>query len=123
MKWGCAPIFPKGATFVVIAGDPSAKGILVVRMILPPTYRIPAHDHPTDEGVTVISGVLYVAMGNKLDTGEGGKLGMDGFAVPPARMILYARTAGKTVVQVEAKAPFGMTYVDPANDPTNKQQG
>ena len=78
---------------------------------------------PDRRGVTVISGVLYDAMGDKLDTGEGGKLGMDGFAVPPARMILYARTAGKTVVQVEAKAPFGMTYVDPANDPTKKQQG
>lgn len=62
-------------------------------------------------------------MGDKLDTGKGEKLGMDGFAMPPARMILYARTAGETVVQVEAEAPFGMTYVDPADDPTKKQQG
>lgn len=48
-------------------------------------------------------------MGDKLDTGKGEKLGMDGFAMPPARMIIYARTAGETVVQVEAEAPFGMT--------------
>jgi hypothetical protein len=77
--------------------------------------------HPADEGVTVISGALCVAMGN--NTGKGEKRGVGGFAVPPARTILYARTPGKTVVRVEAEAPFGMTYVAPADDPTKKQQG
>lgn len=121
IKWGDAPpIFPKGAKFAVIAGDPSAKGVFVVRMMLPPKYHIPAHNHPTDEYVTVISGGLYVGMGDKLDTSKGEKLSAGGFAVAPAGMNHYAWTTGKTVVQVEAEGPFGMTYVDPADDPTKK---
>jgi quercetin dioxygenase-like cupin family protein len=111
VKWGGArPYSPKGAKFVVIAGDPRAKGIFVVRMMLPPKYRIPAHNHQTDEGVTVISGALYVGMGNEARRGR--------LAVALARMIHYAWTTGKTVVPAEG--PFGMTYVDPADDPTKK---
>jgi len=121
IKWGDAPpIFPKGAKFALLAGDPSAKGLFVVRMMLPPKYRIPAHNHPTDEHVTVISGALYVGMGDRLDTGKGEKLSAGGFATAPAGMNHYAWTTGKTVVQVEAEGPFGMTYVDPADDPTKK---
>ena len=119
VKWGDAPpIFPKGAKFAVIAGDPGAKGLFVVRMMLPAKYRIPAHNHPADEYVTVISGALYVGMGDKLDPGKGEKLTAGGFAVAPTGMNHYAWTTGKTVVQVEAEGPFGMTYVDPADDPT-----
>jgi quercetin dioxygenase-like cupin family protein len=119
IKWGDAPpIFPKGAKFAVVAGDPNAKGIFVVRLQLPAKYRIPAHNHPTDEYVTVISGALYVGMGDKLDDSKGEKLSAGGFALAPAGMNHYAWTTGKTVVQVEAEGPFGMTYVDPGDDPT-----
>jgi quercetin dioxygenase-like cupin family protein len=121
IKWVDAPpIFPRGAKFAVIAGDPNAKGIFVVRLMLPAKYRIPAHNHPTDEYVTVISGSLYVGMGDKLDQSKGERLSAGGFAVAPAGMNHYAWTTGKTVVQVEAEGPFGMTYVDPADDPTKK---
>ena len=64
IKWGDAPpIFPTGAKFAVISGDPGAKGIFVVRIKLPANYRIPAHNHPMTEYVTVISGALYIGMG------------------------------------------------------------
>jgi quercetin dioxygenase-like cupin family protein len=119
IKWVDAPpIFPKGAKFAVIAGDPNAKGFFIVRLQLPGKYRIPAHNHPTDEYVTVISGALYVGMGDKLDPSKGEKLTAGGFAVAPAGMNHYAWTTGKTVVQVDAEGPFGMTYVDPDDDPT-----
>ena len=121
IKWGDAPaVFPKGAKFAVIAGDPNAKGIFVVRLMLPAKYKIPAHNHPSGEYVTVISGGLYVGMGDRLDASKGEKLGPGGFAIAPAGMNHYAWTTGKTVVQVEAEGPFGMTYVDPADDPTKK---
>jgi quercetin dioxygenase-like cupin family protein len=121
IKWGDAPaVFPKGAKFAVIAGDPTTKGIFVARLMLPAKYRIPAHNHPTDEYITVISGGLYVGMGDQLDQSKGEKLGPGGFAVAPAGMNHYAWTTGKTVVQVEAEGPFGMTYVNPAEDPTKK---
>lgn len=93
----------------MIAGDPNAKGIFVVRMMLPPKYRIPTHGHPTDEASRSFRACFMSRWATSSILGKGEKLGMDGFAMPPARMILYARTAGETVVQVEAEAPFGMT--------------
>jgi quercetin dioxygenase-like cupin family protein len=121
LKWGDAPpILPKGAKMAVLAGDPGGKGIFVVRLMLPAKYRIPAHNHPTDEYVTVISGSLYVGMGDKLDPSKGEKLSPGGFAAVPTGMNHYAWTTGKTVIQVEGEGPFGMTYVDTADDPTKK---
>ena len=121
IKWGDAPpIFPKGAKFAVISGDPGAKGIFVVRMKLPANYRIPAHNHPMTEYVTVLSGALYIGMGDKLDLSNGTKLTVGGFAEAPPGMNHYAWTTGATVIQVEAEGPFGMTYVNPTNEPTKK---
>lgn len=47
-------------------------------MMLPPTYRICAHNHPTDDGVTVRSSALYVEMGDTPDAGQGEKFGAGG---------------------------------------------
>jgi quercetin dioxygenase-like cupin family protein len=57
MKWGPAPpVLPPGAQIAVLSGDPGGKGLVTLRLKLPPGYVIPPHWHPTDEHVTVISG-------------------------------------------------------------------
>ena len=67
IKWGDAPpTVPKGAKLAVLYGDPDKDGLFVIRAKLPANYRIPAHSHPTDEVVTVLSGTLFVGMGDKL---------------------------------------------------------
>src|SRR5579863_7105890 len=59
VKWGPAPpILPKGAMMTVMAGDPGVAGLVAVRLKMPAGYKIPAHWHPTDEQVTVISGTV-----------------------------------------------------------------
>jgi quercetin dioxygenase-like cupin family protein len=68
VKWGPAPpILPQGAMMAVMAGDPGAAGLVAVRLKMPAGYKIPAHWHPTDEQVTVLSGTLAIGMGDKLD--------------------------------------------------------
>ena len=37
-----------------------------VRLKFPANYAIPAHSHPTDENVVVVSGALTFGMGDKL---------------------------------------------------------
>ena len=37
-----------------------------VRLKFPANYAIPAHSHPTDENVVVVSGALTLGMGDKL---------------------------------------------------------
>src|SRR6266853_4155231 len=81
IKWGPAPpFFPKGAEFAVLSGDPSKDGLYVVRLKMPAGYRIPAHNHPTTENVTVLSGAFNIGMGDKLDAQKGITLRPGGFA-------------------------------------------
>jgi len=68
MKWGAAPnVFPPGAQIAVVSGDPFKEGLYVVRLKMPAGYKIPAHNHPTTEYVTVLTGAFNIGMGDKLD--------------------------------------------------------
>ena len=123
LKWGPAPDFiPKGAQLAVLSGDPSKEGLYVVRLKVPAGYKIPAHNHPTAEMVTVISGNFHLGMGDKLDMKKGMVLTAGGFAEAPAKMNHYAWTSSPTVVQVHGQGPFAVTYVNPADDPRGKSQ-
>lgn len=122
LKWQPAPAaFPKGAEMSVLSGDPGKAGTFVIRLKMPAGYRIPAHQHPTDEIVTVISGELSLGMGDKLDTAKAASLKAGGFAVAPARMNHFAFSNPGAVVQVVAEGPFAMTYANPADDPRRGQ--
>jgi uncharacterized RmlC-like cupin family protein len=85
---------------------------------MPATYKIPAHNHPTSEYVTVISGKFHIGMGDKLDEKKGVELRAGGFGEAPAHMNHYAWASEETVVQVHGQGPFAITYVNPADDPS-----
>ena len=122
IKWGAAPpVLPKGAQFAVVAGDPSKDGPYVVRLKMPANYRIPAHNHPTAENVTVLSGNFHLGMGDKLDPAKGQELTAGGFAEAPPRMNHFAWTTTETVVQVHGQGPFAITYVNASDDPSKSQ--
>lgn len=121
LKWGPAPaVFPTGAEMAVLAGDPAKAGTFVVRLKMPAGYQVPAHHHPTDEYVTVVSGDFSLGMGDKLDSAKGTALAPGGFAMAPANMNHYAWTKGGAVVQVSAEGPFALIYANPVDDPTKK---
>src|SRR5881394_1394570 len=91
LKWVAAPpSFPKGAQIAVVTGDPSKEGLYVVRLKAPAGYKVPAHVHPNDENVTVISGTLNIGMGDKLDEKKGTAVKVGGFAKAPKGMQHYA---------------------------------
>ena len=121
LKWGPAPpVFPAGAQMAVLSGDPGKAGTFVIRLKIPAGYKIPAHHHPTDEYLTVISGDFSLGMGDKLDETKSADLTAGGFAEAPAQMNHFAWTKSGAVVQVWADGPFAMTYVNPADDPTHR---
>jgi uncharacterized RmlC-like cupin family protein len=82
------------------------------------SYKTPAHNHPTSEYVTIVSGTFHIGMGDKLDEKKGIELRAGGFGEAPAHMNHYAWTSEETVVQVHGQGPFALTYVNPADDPT-----
>jgi len=120
-KWGPAPpMLPAGAEVAVVSGDPSKTGPFVLRLKFPANYSIPAHSHPTDENVTVLSGSLFVGMGNKLDRAAGDAVATGGYALLPQGMNHCAYTKGAATILLFAQGPFDFKYVDPKDDPRHK---
>jgi quercetin dioxygenase-like cupin family protein len=122
VKWGAPPpVFPPGAKFAVIAGDPAATGLVTVRFEMPAGYKIPPHFHPTDEHVTVLKGSFSLGMGDVIDKAHSLTLSPGGYAVAMANMHHYAYTTTGATIQVHMQGPFAITYVNPADDPSKKR--
>src|SRR3954463_13987782 len=120
-QWGQAPpLLPSGAQIAVLSGDPTKPAPYAVRLKFPANYAIPAHSHPTDENVVVLSGALTFGMGDKLaKTAAGNKtLATGGYALAPAGMNHFAFTAGQeTTIVLYGQGPVDFKYVNPSDDP------
>jgi quercetin dioxygenase-like cupin family protein len=118
LAWAPGPgSLPQGVEFALIEGDPSKAGPLTMRLKFPAGYRIPAHSHPAIEHITVLSGVFHAGMGDELDTSKGRAMPAGSFVVMPRGHNHFAWTDEETVVQLHSIGPWGITYVDPVNDP------
>src|ERR1700680_1782442 len=118
LEWAPAPNFvPKGAQIAVLSGDPSKDGLYVVRLKVPAGYKVPAHTHPNDENITVISGTFKIGMGDKLDEKKGDVLKAGGFAHMAKGMQHFAWFTEDSIVQLHGMGPQSIIYVNPADDP------
>jgi hypothetical protein len=117
IQWEDAKMLPAGAKVAILEGDPKAQGFVTLRAKMPANYRIPPHWHPTPERVTVLSGTLHLATGDKFEDGKGDALTPGAYAVMPAQMHHYAWTEGEVELQVSTIGPWDITYVNPADDP------
>ncbi|HLX30927.1 MAG TPA: cupin domain-containing protein [Casimicrobiaceae bacterium] len=121
IKWGPAPpALPKGVKVAVLKGDPAKPGPFVIRIKTSGPFRIPPHWHSQDEDLTVISGVFYLGLGDRIDAKSTHALPAGGFHSLPAKAHHYALAKGPTVIQVSGNGPFDITYVNPADDPQKK---
>ena len=121
VTWLLAPdVLPKGGEMAGLSGDAGKSGPFTVRLKMPAGDKISAHKHPHTERITVISGELYFGTGDKLDEKEASKLGPGGFVELPANTNHYAFTKEPTVIQIGGEGPFGIMYVNPADDPSKK---
>ena len=122
LKWGDAPpVLPKGAKVAVLNGDPFKPGQYTLRLMLPANAKIAPHWHSKDENLTVISGTLYLGMGDKMGA-DAHALKSGGYHYLPAKTHHYAMAKAATVVQVSGEGPFDITYVNPADDPSKMAQ-
>ncbi len=119
-RWGPAPPFiPAGAQLAVLAGDPTKSGPYSVRLKFPANYAIPAHSHPTDENVVVVTGALTFGMGDKLSKSAAGNktLPPGGFNQLTAGMNHFAFTTQETTIVLFGLGPVDFKYVNPSDDP------
>jgi hypothetical protein len=119
-QWGPAPpMLPAGAQIAVLSGDPTKSVPYAVRLKFPANYVIPAHSHPTDENVVVVTGALTFGMGDKVAKAAAGNktLPVGGYALMPASMNHFAFTAQETTIVLYGQGPVEFKYVNPADDP------
>ena len=122
VKWAAAPAaLPKGAEIAVLYGDPGKEGLFAMRLKLPDGYKIAPHTHPTIEAVTVISGTFKLGMGDTADEAKAQMLPAGSFFAFPPGTPHYAFTEGETIVQISTNGPWGLTYVNPKDDPRQSQ--
>lgn len=120
LKWTDVPSLPAGAKIAVIEGPPTEAVPFTFRLKFPANYAIPAHWHRAIEHVTVITGVLNMGMGDKLDRSATRALSVGSAAIMPSKTRHYVWNKEETVVQIHGVGPWGITYVDPADDPRKK---
>jgi quercetin dioxygenase-like cupin family protein len=118
LKWMDGPPgLPSGSKFAVVSGDPGKEGTYKIRAKFPAGYAVPAHHHPTDEHVSVLSGRLGYGMSDKLDKATAKTLRAGHSVNMKADMNHWVYARSPATIQVSGKGPFQITYVDPKDDP------
>ena len=122
--WAPAPpMLPLGAQIAVLAGDPTKSGPFTIRLKFPANYMIPAHSHPTDENVVVVTGAVTFGMGDKLNKNSASNktLTVGGYALMPVNMNHFAYTTQESTIVLFGQGPVEFKYVNPSDDPRNKK--
>ena len=120
LTWAAVPSLPKGAQIAVIEGPMNEAVPFTVRLKFPANYRIPPHWHPAVERVTVLTGTFNMGSGDSFDSAKTHAVNVGGVMIVPAKSTHFAWTAGETVVQLHGTGPWGITYVNPSDDPRTK---
>jgi quercetin dioxygenase-like cupin family protein len=120
IAWSPGPgSIPAGAEAAVLYGDPGQEGLFALRLKLPDGYHIAPHFHPRPEVVTVISGTFLIGHGESADPDAADALEPGSFFAFPPGMAHFAYAEGETVIQLNSIGPWGLEYVNPADDPRN----
>ena len=115
MKWQ-PPAGPQGLQSMVLVGNPNAPEPYAERIRLPANTRLAPHSHRNEARmVTVISGTLYYAFGEKFDESKLTALPPGSFFTEPKDMPHYALTREEVIRQLNAVGPAGTRYVDAHN--------
>lgn len=120
VQWKPAPsALPKGIEISVIMGDPEKPGPFALRLKIPSKTVIAPHTHATDETVTLLDGAFVHDMGETRVESRGEPFREGGFLYLPAKMPHSLWTTDQAaVIQVNGTGPFGLNYVNPADDPS-----
>lgn len=122
LKWeACTAALPRGPQCASIEGDRTVANMpFTYRLKIPDGYRIPAHIHPADGHLTVIAGTLNIGWGDRFDEKATTPMPAGSFIVIPRGARHFYWTQGETIVQSHGIGPWGVTYVNPADDPRSR---
>lgn len=120
LKWTPSPALPAGAQIAVIQGPLNEAVPFIARVRFPANAKVPAHSHSAIEHVTVLSGVMHMGTGDKLDPSKGQAFGPGSVTIMQPGTTHFAWFGEETIIQLHGVGPWTVTYVNPADDPRNK---
>ncbi len=94
-------------SIAVLYGNPDKPGFTVIRIKVPAHWSTPLHYHARRENVTVMSGIVYGAFGERPKEQSVAAYPAGSFISVPANMSHYAFTKSQgAVMQLEGEGPF-----------------
>lgn len=117
LTWTAAPSVGPGAKIAVIEGPLDKAVPFTLRLALPPNTKIAPHTHPAYERVTVLSGTLYFSPGETYEPANARGFGPGSLVIMPPGAPMFGYTKEETVIQLHGVGPWGLHYLDPADDP------
>ncbi|HWP56387.1 MAG TPA: cupin domain-containing protein [Candidatus Acidoferrales bacterium] len=122
LKWVDAPSVGPGAKIAVIEGDLKAPVPYTFRLKIPPDFKVGVHTHPVVERVTIISGTLYFATGDKFEPAKAKEYKPGDAFIVPVGMPMYGYTKKQgAVIQIHGTGPWGINYLNPEDAPGKKK--
>ena len=114
IEWKPFAAFPPSVRLAVVVGQPSQEGPYTIRVKVPHGVKLMPHKHPEDRVYTVISGVLYIGLGDQFDA-------VKLQAFPPGSVIIlpgntshfHWAKSGEYVTQVTAMGPLALNTSTP----------
>ncbi|HJV67494.1 MAG TPA: cupin domain-containing protein [Geomonas sp.] len=109
LNWKEGPASMPDTKMAVMEGNPAKAGFFAARLKLPAGTKIPPHMHNNVERVTVISGKLYLAMGDQQQNPA--VLPAGSYISLPAKTVHNAWVEEETVLQLATYGPWSFKAV------------
>lgn len=117
IKWSQHPALPKGNMRAVVYGDPTKPGPYVNRLRQPQGTKIMPHTHPDDRIYTVLSGTLWLGMGDTWDETKLVAYPQGTVIYMPAKLSHFqSAKSGEYEIQINGAGPTDLTFINPADD-------
>ena len=100
------PTLPAGTRMMLLEGHPREKGFFTMRLRLPAGSRIQPHWHPSEERVTILSGLARVGFGDTFDEQRMESFGPGSFYLNPAKSHHYVWIVEETEMQLTGAGPW-----------------
>ena len=111
LKWDRTPT---GSLRANMIGDEKKPGVYVYRVRFPANAKVQPHFHPDERVITVISGTLYMAYGDRFDESTLKVLPAGSIWTEPPRQthFVWAKDGEAVIQVVGANGPSGVTVVE-----------
>ena len=122
VKWVNAPAsLPAGAKLAILQGDLAKPGTLAFRLKLPAGYQLKPQSSPAIERIVVVSGTFNFGSGDQFDSARTIPMSA-GYVHWPSKAPYFGSAKEETVLEIQGVGPFSVSYVNPGDDPTKKNQ-